>query len=97
MTTDERVLHGEHFIPEEVIRLQYVAGLKNFFALYRLIANSWKLLDNSVSTSPTLIAKGSLTWGKHIQAAAYPVWMRTYSGWKAGTMSSLGMPAASSA
>ena len=73
MTTDERVLHGEHFIPEEVIRLQYVAGLKNFFALYRLIANSWKLLDNSVSTSPTLIAKGSLTWGKHIQAAAYPV------------------------
>ena len=56
----ERTLHGGHYIPESVIRRRYVAGLRNFFTLYRPIANTWRIFDNSASALPNLIAKGSL-------------------------------------
>src|SRR3990167_6931607 len=39
----ERIKMGGHAVPEPVIRRRYRAGLKNFFNLYRPIANSWRL------------------------------------------------------
>lgn len=43
----ERVRTGGHSVPETTIRRRYAAGLKNFFNLYRPLADSWQLYDNS--------------------------------------------------
>ena len=56
----QRVSSGGHDIPEPVIRRRYEAGLNHFFTLYRPIANSWRLYDNTRIGSPALIAKGTL-------------------------------------
>jgi predicted ABC-type ATPase len=47
---------GGHSVPEETIRRRYKAGLRNFFNLYRPIADSWKLYDNSAADRLALIA-----------------------------------------
>lgn len=52
----ERVRMGGHNVPEDTIRRRYHAGLKNFFELYRQLADSWFLLDNSTPVMPVLIA-----------------------------------------
>lgn len=52
----ERIKMGGHAIPELVIRRRYRAGLKNFFNLYRPIADSWRLYDNSNINKLSLIA-----------------------------------------
>ena len=57
----QRVLSGGHDIPEPVIRRRYEAGLRNFFALYRPIANVWRMYDNTHVGEPALIAKGALS------------------------------------
>jgi predicted ABC-type ATPase len=54
----QRVRKGGHDIPPEVIRRRYVAGVRNFFGLYRPLANSWGLYDNSVYNDPHLVAAG---------------------------------------
>jgi len=43
----ERVRLGGHGIPEEVIGRRYERSLNNFFRLYRPIADSWLIIDNS--------------------------------------------------
>jgi predicted ABC-type ATPase len=43
----ERVRLGGHGIPEEVIRRRYERSLNNLFRLYRPIADSWLIIDNS--------------------------------------------------
>jgi predicted ABC-type ATPase len=43
---------------EAVIRRRYHAGLKNFFQLYRPIADAWRFYDNT-SARPRLVAKGT--------------------------------------
>jgi predicted ABC-type ATPase len=53
-----RVRMGGHDIPHNVIRRRYAAGVRNFFGLYRPLANSWGLYDNSVYNDPRLIAVG---------------------------------------
>ena len=55
----DRVRHGGHDIPEETIRRRYAAGLRNFFTLYRPLAATWKMFDNSQSRHMELIAWGS--------------------------------------
>lgn len=52
----ERVRHGGHNVPEPVIRRRYDRSLANFFNLYRPIADSWLMLDNSRPTAPQAIA-----------------------------------------
>jgi predicted ABC-type ATPase len=54
----ERVNTGGHDVPEPVIRRRYAAGLRNFSKLYRPLANTWAVYDNSDSPSPTMIAQG---------------------------------------
>ncbi len=56
----ERVSRGGHDIPEATIRRRYGAGLRNFFALYRPLADLWRVYDNSPAGAPELIARGSL-------------------------------------
>ena len=54
----DRVKLGGHSVPETTIRRRYRSGLGNFFGLYRPIATTWRMYDNSQPTGMTLIAVG---------------------------------------
>ncbi len=56
-----RVRLSGHDVPEAIIRRRYDAGLRNFFALYRPLATSWQMYDNSGVTDIRLIAEGRQT------------------------------------
>lgn len=51
-----RVRQGGHSVPEPVVRRRYVRSLSNFFNVYRPIADSWLMLDNSFVNGPKPIA-----------------------------------------
>jgi len=53
----ERVAEGGHDIPAQDVRRRFRRSISNFFKLYRPLADSWMLFNNSGLT-PTLIAKG---------------------------------------
>ena len=52
----ERVRRGGHAVPEAVIRRRFERSLSNFFNSYRLLADSWLMLDNSQQSAPGAIA-----------------------------------------
>ncbi len=54
----ERVRAGGHDVPEETIRRRYGRGTRNFFELYRPLADAWRVYDNSELSGPRLIARG---------------------------------------
>jgi predicted ABC-type ATPase len=55
----DRVRLGGHDIPEDVVRRRFVAGITNFFQLYRGIVDDWQMYDNSTRVAgPVLIASG---------------------------------------
>jgi len=54
----ERVRGGGHHVPPTTIRRRYLAGIKNFFGLYRPLTSSWQILDNSSEARPKLVAAG---------------------------------------
>lgn len=54
-----RVAAGGHHVPEEVIRRRYRAGLLNFRTLYRPLADSWVVYDNTTVAGLRPIAEGS--------------------------------------
>lgn len=64
-----RVKMGGHSVPEETIRRRYHSGLKNFFQLYRPIADSWRLYDNSDINRLNLIASGEKNIASKIEQA----------------------------
>ncbi len=51
----ERVRMGGHNVHEEIIRRRYHAGIRNFFRLYRPLADTWFFYNNS-GEEPRLIA-----------------------------------------
>jgi predicted ABC-type ATPase len=53
----ERVLHGGHSIPEDVIRRRFEAGRDNFDRRYRAAVDAWALYDNA-GEEPVLIEWG---------------------------------------
>jgi len=53
----ERVRAGGHGVPEDVVRRRYFRGVQNFFDLYRALATTWAVHDNSFG-GPVLIASG---------------------------------------
>ena len=57
----ERVRQGGHDIPETTIKRRYEKGLRNFFALYKTIADNWFFYNNSDTKNLKLIAKGNLS------------------------------------
>ncbi len=52
----ERVRKGGHHVPDDIVRRRYTRSLDNFFNLYRPIADSWLMLDNSDMDAPNPIA-----------------------------------------
>ncbi|MBI4697952.1 MAG: hypothetical protein HY758_03325 [Nitrospirae bacterium] len=54
----ERVRMGGHDVPENTIRRRYHAGIRNFFKLYRPLADTWFFYDNSGEGNPRLLAYG---------------------------------------
>jgi predicted ABC-type ATPase len=50
-----RVEEGGHDIPEAIVRRRFDRSLTNFFKLYKDLADSWSIFDNS-SDAPALIA-----------------------------------------
>lgn len=54
----ERVRRGGHDVPEDVIRRRYAHGLRNFFHVYRPLADTWGVYDNSSTLRPVLLATG---------------------------------------
>lgn len=43
----ERVRSGGHFVPDDTVRQRYSRSVRNFFELYRPIADVWEVYDNS--------------------------------------------------
>jgi len=52
-----RVAKGGHHVPEDVIRRRYVKSVRNLMHLYRGIAKSWEVFDNSFD-QPRPVASG---------------------------------------
>jgi predicted ABC-type ATPase len=69
-----RVRAGGHHVPENVVRRRYSASLRNFFELYRPMADSWTVYDNSKVGKPTLVATGA--YNDTIVIADQTVWNR---------------------
>lgn len=53
-----RVRLGGHSVPDETVKRRYHRGLANFFDLYRPLATTWTLCDNS-STRIVMVAQGT--------------------------------------
>jgi predicted ABC-type ATPase len=43
----QRVRMRGHDVPEETVRRRYVKGARNFFTLYKALAKSWAVYDNT--------------------------------------------------
>ncbi len=54
-----RVSLGGHNVAEAVVRRRYAVGVRNFFRLYRELADAWVVYDNSTASDLTIIASGS--------------------------------------
>jgi predicted ABC-type ATPase len=54
-----RVGAGGHHVPSDVVRRRYYGGLRNFFTLYRRLADIWKVYDNSGQSGHRLVARGA--------------------------------------
>jgi len=54
----ERVRQGGHGIPESTIRIRYRRSLHNFFQLYRPLASTWIVYDNTQAGYSQLTAHG---------------------------------------
>jgi predicted ABC-type ATPase len=62
----ERVKSGGHNVPEATIRQRYGRSLHNFFGLYRPVVSTWQVYDNSLRSSPQLVASGDETGSETI-------------------------------
>jgi predicted ABC-type ATPase len=62
----ERVRLGGHDVAEGVVRRRYKAGLKNFWKIYKPLADAWFVYDNSESPKTLPIAWG---WKKRPMVA----------------------------
>jgi predicted ABC-type ATPase len=56
-TVAERLLQGDHHIPEDVIRRRFAAGLRNLENAYKSAVDAWAEFDN-VGDEPILFAMG---------------------------------------
>jgi predicted ABC-type ATPase len=53
-----RVRLGGHHVPEAVVRRRFLGGARNFFRLYRPLADTWGIYDNSTLDMPRPVAVG---------------------------------------
>jgi predicted ABC-type ATPase len=57
----ERVRSGGHDVPEVTIRQRYARSMRNFFKLYRVLADTWRWYDNTMVGVSQVIAEGDGT------------------------------------
>jgi len=76
----DRVRLGGHAVPEETVRRRYRTGIRNFFRIYRPLAASWRLYDNSSGPVPTIIAVGSFETTRAIEDRIG--WERIEQSWR---------------
>ncbi len=79
----ERVRMGGHYVDEETIRRRYNRGLRNFFELYRPMAATWRMYDNSSTGKPRLVAIGK--HGAATRIFDSQTWSRISRGYADGT------------
>jgi len=53
----QRVAQGGHYVPDDVVRRRFAAGLRNFQHRYRSLVDMWQWYDNS-AVPPTLFEEG---------------------------------------
>jgi predicted ABC-type ATPase len=70
----DRVRRGGHHVPDDVVRRRYHGGLRNFSALYRPLATTWRLYDNGRGAHPRLVARGRST--TELRILDEPTWRR---------------------
>ena len=61
-----RVANGGHHIPGDTIRRRFIAGPRNFFRMYRPVADKWEVYETSEVGRPILIAEGNMEEGPKI-------------------------------
>lgn len=54
----DRVRRGGHWVPEDVVRRRYTAGLENLLHVYPAVLDGWRVYDNADFTAPRLVAHG---------------------------------------
>jgi predicted ABC-type ATPase len=52
-----RVQRGGHHVPESDVRQRYARSSRNFFTLYRPLADLWHVYDNSTPGATRLIGR----------------------------------------
>ncbi|MBI5833450.1 MAG: zeta toxin family protein [Armatimonadetes bacterium] len=57
----QRVAAGGHDVPPDVVRRRYETGLANFHSLYRPLATTWRMYDNTDTSAVRLVATGTAT------------------------------------
>lgn len=75
-----RVARGGHNIPEETIRRRYQVGLRNFCSIYRPLAATWQVYDNSHGHRPILVAIGSGTTIDRVYMPDTWAWIQSQHG-----------------
>jgi predicted ABC-type ATPase len=53
-----RVAAGRHDVPEATLRQRYLRSIRNFWTLYRPLADNWNLYDNSTLGNTIRVASG---------------------------------------
>lgn len=69
----ERTRSGGHMVPDETVHRRYFGGIRNFFRLYRPLADYWKVWDNTDLKYPSVIAEGG---GKILNVVDGSAWER---------------------
>ena len=54
----ERVRAGGHDVPAQDVRRRFECGRRNFFSLYRQLADAWRVYDATPIAGPILVAAG---------------------------------------
>ena len=64
-----RVRSGGHHVPAETVERRYFGGLGNFFELYRPLATTWRMYNNTDPSGAKLVASGGLQSRERIYRA----------------------------
>lgn len=63
----ERVRTGGHDVPADAVRRRFERGRRNFFTLYRPLADAWRLYDATSIAGPALVASGGMGLGTQVR------------------------------
>ena len=64
-----RVHSGGHHVPPDAVQRRYFGGIRNFFELYKPLADSWRMYNNSELAGAKLIASGGRDQNQRIYRA----------------------------